>query len=501
MTKRIPATILALGLALAACSTAEPVATESPSPSVLPSTAASPSDTPSVEPSGQVADTVLVNAHVITVDEDDSFAESVAIVGGDILAVGDGDDIVARHVGPDTIVLDLEGRTVMPGFVDPHTHVLQHLGGDVQAMVDSIYIHLEHGTTTVGTPSVLPDDLAAFREIDAMGQLVVRHHLYLAYNSVCGEVLDGDFFLSESFSQDPDQTLVVAGAKLFADGGACRAPAVGFDYLDTTPEYLQDAGWVGQGDLYVTADEVADVVERVEAAGGVMVVHAIGDRALRTALAGYEAAAEATGGFAVPKRVDHNSMVGLLTDEELGAYGRAGLLPVIQFSPWANACALETGGIWQSTIPLEAMTTLEDRTFIARNNPGIEFAWHGDEPSIPGSPLQQMYSVVTGGAYDPATGETCTPELWDFFPTVDVTEALRMTTINAARVMGIEDRVGSLEAGKVADLLVLDQDPFGDDADVALAHNRPLFTMIGGRAAFCDPVICELIAPITPSVP
>lgn len=495
MMSRRAIALVALSLALGSCSDGA----ASPSPALTGSTEpTAPEGT--FEP-GEPADILLVNAHVLTVDADNAVVEAVAIKDGDILAVGTSAEIQGVHVGSDTLVLDLEGRTVMPGFVDPHTHVLQHLQGDVQAMKDSVGNHLVHGTTTVGAPSVLPGDLEAFRQVAADGVLTTRTQLYLAYNSVCGDVLEDDFYLSEPFSQDPDELLVVAGVKIFADGGACRAPAVEFEYKESTPDNLRENGWVGHGDLYVTAEEVAGVVERVEEAGGSVVVHAIGDRAIRTALAGYEAAAEATGGFTAPKRLDHNSMVGLLTPEELGAYGRAGLFPVIQFSPWANACALGTGGIWGSILPDDALRTLEDRTFIADNNPGIEFAWHGDEPSIQGSPLQQMFSIVDRGAYDPATGEDCHPAEWASFPTVDVTEALRMTTINAAKVMGIADRVGSLEVGKVADLLILQDDPYGPDPVVALAHNRPLFTMIDGKAAYCDDVLCPLIAGIEPSVP
>ena len=68
-----------------------------------------------------VADVVLVNGKVITVDAADSVVEAVAIRGGKILVVG-GKDAVMRHAGKGTKVIDLHGRTATPGLIDSHLH-------------------------------------------------------------------------------------------------------------------------------------------------------------------------------------------------------------------------------------------------------------------------------------------------------------------------------------------------------------------------------------------
>jgi predicted amidohydrolase YtcJ len=68
------------------------------------------------------ADTVFVNGNVITVDERFSLASAVAIRDGRILAVGD-EEQVAAFSGPETEVVDLAARTLMPGFVDTHGHI------------------------------------------------------------------------------------------------------------------------------------------------------------------------------------------------------------------------------------------------------------------------------------------------------------------------------------------------------------------------------------------
>lgn len=68
-----------------------------------------------------MADLVLVNGKVITVDPRDTIAGAVAIAGGRIVAVGTAADLKVR-VGAATQVIDLGGRTVTPGLIDAHVH-------------------------------------------------------------------------------------------------------------------------------------------------------------------------------------------------------------------------------------------------------------------------------------------------------------------------------------------------------------------------------------------
>ena len=66
-------------------------------------------------------DTILVNAHVVTVDARFSIAEAVAIAGGRFTAVGTS-AAIRRLAGPKTTTIDLHGQTVIPGIVDGHLH-------------------------------------------------------------------------------------------------------------------------------------------------------------------------------------------------------------------------------------------------------------------------------------------------------------------------------------------------------------------------------------------
>ena len=69
------------------------------------------------------ADTVIRDANVITIDASRPRAPAIAIRDGKFLAVGGNDDI-SDLVGPDTEVLGMSGKTVLPGFIDAHIHVL-----------------------------------------------------------------------------------------------------------------------------------------------------------------------------------------------------------------------------------------------------------------------------------------------------------------------------------------------------------------------------------------
>src|SRR6185436_16282456 len=71
----------------------------------------------------QPADMVLRGGKVITVDKDWRIAQAVAIKDGRFVAVGD-DSSMAARIGPGTQIVELGGKTVVPGLIDTHLHQL-----------------------------------------------------------------------------------------------------------------------------------------------------------------------------------------------------------------------------------------------------------------------------------------------------------------------------------------------------------------------------------------
>ena len=84
------------------------------------------------------AEQVLHNGKVVTVDNAFSIVEALAIEGDRIVALGSNIEI-EQHIGPDTRVLDLGGRTVIPGLIDNHMHFIGAVQRwNLQARIDGV---------------------------------------------------------------------------------------------------------------------------------------------------------------------------------------------------------------------------------------------------------------------------------------------------------------------------------------------------------------------------
>ncbi|MFZ5820146.1 MAG: amidohydrolase [Chloroflexota bacterium] len=82
---------------------------------------AAPQAPPTLAP-GEVADTILVNGNIVTIDANRSIAQALAVKDGLILHVGADQDVRALS-GETTQVIDVRGRTVTPGLIDAHCHL------------------------------------------------------------------------------------------------------------------------------------------------------------------------------------------------------------------------------------------------------------------------------------------------------------------------------------------------------------------------------------------
>jgi predicted amidohydrolase YtcJ len=124
-------------------------------------------------------------------------------------------------------------------------------------------------------------------------------------------------------------------------------------------------------------------------------------------------------------------------------------------------------------------------------NTGIHTGLNSDWPFFGVSslnPMLKLYAVVTGkNGFDVyESSEPCIPQIED--QTISVLQGLRMMTIEAAYVLHIEDRLGSIKAGKTADLVVLSADPFAVAPD-DIQTIRVLLTMVEGKIEFQSEVL------------
>jgi predicted amidohydrolase YtcJ len=94
----------------------------------------------------QTADLILHNGKILTVDKNFSTAEAVAVSGNKIAAVGSDADVM-KLKGSNTQVIDLKGKTVVPGLIDSHRHMYsaaeQTYGGLLTAQDPSLRRRLE----------------------------------------------------------------------------------------------------------------------------------------------------------------------------------------------------------------------------------------------------------------------------------------------------------------------------------------------------------------------
>src|SRR6185437_3099678 len=109
------------------------------------------------------ADLIIRDAHIVTVDPKFSIARAAAVRGGKFIAVGS-DAEVMKAAGPKTRIVDLHGKTVLPGFDDTHVHLtagqelpvqvdLTHIRSikDIQAKIAARAKQLKPGEWIVGT--------------------------------------------------------------------------------------------------------------------------------------------------------------------------------------------------------------------------------------------------------------------------------------------------------------------------------------------------------------
>ena len=152
MTRGLAVALLALGLAVG-CATAAPEAAETPT-------------------------LVLYGGTVVTVDSKRPRAQAVAVRGSRIVAV-DSNRAVLRLARAPPRRVNLDGRTVLPGFVDSHTHLFNEGDPDQQTLQVRQQLALENGITALGDMFVSPELLQRLKAFASSGKLRVRTSLYL----------------------------------------------------------------------------------------------------------------------------------------------------------------------------------------------------------------------------------------------------------------------------------------------------------------------------------
>ena len=427
-----------------------------------------------------VADKVIINANLITMDSNLPKAKALAISNGRVLIVGSVEEVMV-FAGPDTLVIDMEGKTVLPGFVDAHNHLFSEavMGGKKTLEQVQEYA-LSSGVTAMADMLVGPSVIGPLKTFEDSGLLRIRSSLYLSYNDACGREL-GNWYLDYPVDRNASHMMRILGVKIFTDGWTCNLlPAFTFSIPNASYQSPN-------GNLLVEPDRLFRSLVEVQDNGYQAAVHALGDLAVENSLDAFDNLLSGNENV-LRHRMEHNMYI---RPELLSRYGDLGIVPVIWDS---KACLIENA---LSVHPSKAIGTnnyfLEKASHSWINpwrslmdaNPGLNIAYHGDESWGISTPFLDLYSLVTRNEILLFDQEyVCEATEWLEEESLSVEEALRIMTMGSAYSLFMEEHIGSLEKGKFADFIVASDDPLEVKAE-QLKGIKVLLTFVGGKAEHC----------------
>lgn len=261
----------------------------------------------------------------------------------------------------------------------------------------------------------------------------------------------------ESYAED---FLALRSVKLYSDG------ALGSRGAAMIEPYSDDPG--NRGLLFVTQDEMNEMVSKVIGKGFQANVHAIGDAGNRQVLDSFEYALEQHGDNGLRNRVEHAQIV------EIGDIPRFKELNIIASMQPTHATS-DKNMAEDRVGPQRILGGYAWQTFLDQ---GTIVASGSDFPVEHSNPFYGLYSAVTRMGHD---GE---PEGgWYSNEALTREQALRSFTLDAAYAGHQEEVLGSLEVGKWADFIIIDQDYF-EAPDSELWKIEVLETWVAGKKVF-----------------
>jgi len=257
-----------------------------------------------------------------------------------------------------------------------------------------------------------------------------------------------------------DALMRVAGWKMIADGSN-----QGFTGRQREPYYTRDT----LGLFYIEPDDLREQVIERAGRGWQLSIHGNGDAAIDSILDALDAAAQS--GIDVPGlrcRIEHCS---ILHDEQIARMQALGVVPSFLINHvhyWGKVMRDEVFG--------PDKVQLLDRC-AAVEKAGLNWVIHTDAPV---SPLGTLHKIRVAVARDlwAEPGTVLAPQ-----ERVSVEAAIRAVTRNAAWACHSEHEIGSLEEGKLADLVILDQDPRAVEA-TAISDIGVAETWMNGERVF-----------------
>lgn len=470
---------------------------------------------PALRPPRDTAELVLRGGVVHVMDADARCETAVAIVGDRIAAVGS-DAEISTLIGPHTRVVELGGRAVLPGINDSHLHGSwlgarwpHTLFGDPGAAADAEGDALaapaagplvrtraerraailragellsELGVTSYTEPGIGPGEDAGetgsfhtevidiYRELAAAGELRQRVTLLALHGVLDGPsevatVCAGIARHGELAGESDPEWFAVPGVKIFGDLiPLTRQAWTTHSYDDGTHG---DLLVVGEG-IDAKAAGLGEMLQAAHRAGLQVGLHATGDRTIELALDAFEAAAAESGAPSV-RELGHVIIHGdLVSAEQVARMSRLGVWLNTQAGIAARTGEWLAGALGAEVANLAWPLEVARRAgvlVLSSDAPVLDFDWRR------GIADAEARVLATGGSADAAAKHE------------RLAGWLRCyTSIPAAQDRAAQWK-GALEAGMVADLVVLERDPFAVGAE-GLPGVAVDATVLAGRVVF-----------------
>jgi predicted amidohydrolase YtcJ len=352
------------------------------------------------------------------------------------------------------LCLDAAMQRILPVAIDIGSHGPNfHTEISLEESVDLVELageaFLRAGLTTVCDAQVTRRELTAYRAARAQGRLPVRtvcmplSHQLDDYVSVG---LGGPF---------GDDELSIGAMKFYADGSLIAGTASFDEPYGEASEFV--------GSMYHSRAELERMLEAAHRGGWQVGIHVQGDRAMTRVMEILERVVRDR-----PREHRHRlEHAGYPTPELIARIAAVGLITVNQPN-----YLFDSGDEFLTRLGARAHGLQPLRTEL---DAGITVVLSSDSDVTSYRPLDTIGAAIqrrTRAGRDIGASESITLD-----------EALRAHTISAAYALRMEDRLGSLETGKLADLAIVDGDLTTTPVD-ALASLGNWLTVIGGRAAY-----------------
>lgn len=326
-----------------------------------------------------------------------------------------------------------------------------------QMIKTAVRDYAQVGVTTAqsgGTSVMLSDGLLLFSKLGVIPQRLVL----FAFDTEFAELIDTGEFDPQKYDSD---RVRMPAVKLVADGSI-----QGYTGYLSHPYHMpfkEDESYRGYPSI--SREVLFDRVQRLHGLGYQLAIHGNGDESIEDILDAFEAAQQAHPRGDARMILIHSQMA---REDQIARMKALGVTPSF-FSAHTYYWGDRHRDIFMGPERAAAMSPAR-----WAQQYKLRFSSHMDTPVTPMLPLQAVWSQVYRLSYG---GDVIGED-----QRIDVMSALRAVTIDAAWQVFQEDRVGSLEAGKLADMIILSASPLADP--MSMRDLKVERTLIGGATIY-----------------